>query len=199
MQAMKTDADRTRWAIALSGTNVMAQTDADLRRLRREMKKFLAGDPQGLAVTVHNLGPAVADLPRSDLHEIAARARAMLRAAALGDGRAGGTEVRKLVIDVVRPRGLKPELRIGGSVHDAFTMALALLLATDAGRQLQSCPECGAIFVRVRRQRYCTAKCTDRATWRNYPAEKKRVARAKQYAKQGWTLGARADAKEKKR
>ena len=69
-------------------------------------------------------------------------------------------------------------------------LGVITLLATT-GDRLRRCPECGRPFVRVRRQLYCDSKCTDRATWRNYPKEKKNRHRERQYAKHGWRLGAR--------
>lgn len=212
MQAMKTDTDRMRWAVTFAETNVLALTERDLRRVRRELAAFLAGHAEDFPVTVHVVFlvtvhdgprvagplPSIATLSGPELHRLREETYGLLRAAAIGRGSATA-EVGQLQVDVVRPRGKPREMRIGGAVHDAYIMSLALLLATDVGRNVARCPECGAIFVKVRRQLYCAAKCTDRATWRNYPAAKKRRARERQYAKHGWTVGARTDAKEKKR
>ena len=85
-----------------------------------------------------------------------------------------------------------PDVRFAGNVIEVFRMLLALLLTTSkVGPNVRRCPECGQFFVRVRRQIYCRDQCTDRATWRNYPEEKKRRARKPQYEKNGWTQGAR--------
>jgi hypothetical protein len=66
-----------------------------------------------------------------------------------------------------------------------------LLTESQVGRRVRKCPECSAYFIRVRRQIYCSDRCTDRALWRKYPARKKRAARRKQYEKHGWQLGRR--------
>jgi hypothetical protein len=73
-----------------------------------------------------------------------------------------------------------------------YQLTLTWLLLSKAGSLVRKCPECEQPFVRVRRQIYCSDKCTDRATWRNYPTAKKRRARKKQYSKNGWIVGARS-------
>ena len=87
-----------------------------------------------------------------------------------------------------------PQFSFQGDPVDVFRMSLAwLLTSTLAGQErVRKCPECGRFFLRVRRQLYCRDACTDKATWRNYPKAKKRRARQRQYAKQGWKLGARS-------
>ena len=75
-----------------------------------------------------------------------------------------------------------------------FTAHLAWLLASsEAGAHVRKCPECGAFFYRQRRQLYCGARCTDKATWRKYSPDQKRRWRQKQYDKNGWTVGARSE------
>ncbi|MDP1568953.1 MAG: hypothetical protein Q8L86_03030 [Vicinamibacterales bacterium] len=79
-----------------------------------------------------------------------------------------------------------------GNAVEVFIARMVLVLGEVPRNSLAACPECGTFFRRVRRQIYCRPQCTDRATWRNYPAKKKRAARAKQYEKHGWALGARS-------
>jgi len=91
------------------------------------------------------------------------------------------------------------QFRFQGTPLEAFRMQLAWHLESPAGQRVRKCPECGRFFLRVRRQIYCSSRCTDRATWRQYPEAKKRRARAKQYEKHGWTVGARTTKRSKKR
>jgi hypothetical protein len=56
-----------------------------------------------------------------------------------------------------------------GSLRDLFLSTLVFLLVRDVAH-VRRCPECRTIFYRVRKQRYCTRTCTNRANmrdWRN--------------------------------
>ena len=102
----------------------------------------------------------------------------------------------RILIDVVGP----PErriVRIGGPVRVAFLHRLALLLAGEAGAKVLSCPVCGTLFRRVRRQKYCSRKCTNKASWGAVTEEKKLEYRDKRYKENGWTQGARSKKGEK--
>lgn len=63
-------------------------------------------------------------------------------------------------------------LIISGATHDVVLVMLHLLLATGGYDKIRACPatkprtpgkQCGRIFVRVRKQVYCSAQCEDRA------------------------------------
>jgi hypothetical protein len=49
-----------------------------------------------------------------------------------------------------------------------FLMKLLLLLNEQSLDNVSDCPECGKIFYRIRRQKYCSPKCTNTATVRAY-------------------------------
>jgi hypothetical protein len=83
-------------------------------------------------------------------------------------------------------------LAFSGPAIEVFRITLAMVLASAVGQRVLKCPECGRYFERVGRQKYCGDRCTDKATWRNYSPAKKRRAREKEYAKYGWTVGARS-------
>jgi hypothetical protein len=58
-----------------------------------------------------------------------------------------------------------------GDVRDLFLLRLVFLLQKDASH-IRRCPECGVIFYRVRKQAYCSRRCTNRANmraWRQGP------------------------------
>jgi hypothetical protein len=106
---------------------------------------------------------------------------------------AGGGPISVPLSDVtaVGRLGEPDSMAYKGSPVDAFRVALGLWLMSDEGGHVRACPECEKLFYRIRRQLYCSSVCTDRAVWRNYPAEKKAAAREKFYKDNGWTLGAR--------
>ena len=54
-----------------------------------------------------------------------------------------------------------------GSLRDLFLSTLVFLLARDVAH-VRRCPECQTIFYRVRKQRYCTRTCTNRANMREW-------------------------------
>lgn len=204
---MKTDADRVRFAVRFA-SEPLPQSARGLDKLRRELAAFLGmtrrgGDkePGGFGVEVNAVRPPHPwDYTLAQLFMLQEDARQMIEAAV--DGRGGHSTVisddQEIIADVV---GLPTTrtLRIGGSVRAGFLLTLAFLLAGTGAPPVLKCPECGRLFVRVRRQKYCRDECTDRATWRNYPKEKKQRARQRQYDKYNWTLGARSKEKGKTR
>ena len=201
---MKTDADRVRFAVRFASENVMALGAPALNKLQRELAAFLgttrkgARLPGGFGVQVVNARPPYPwDYSKVEMFSLQQDASALLENAIDGHGLHPTTisDDQELIADVVTGAKGKRTLRIGGSVRAGFLLTLAFLLAGTGAPTVLKCPECGRPFVRVRRQKYCRDACTDRATWRNYPTEKKRRARQRQYDKNGWTLGARSERK----
>jgi hypothetical protein len=208
------DAKRLKWAVSFASADLSALKGRSLLQLQTELGAFL-----GMTRKAKASGPAVAIRPpypwdytvaqfaalQRDTTRLlagavpAGRSRSVDRIEALARGT--GTDVRgsdpisikeEIFLDAMPVAAGKRRLRIGGSVRASFLLNLAVLVTGEAGNGIRTCPECGRLFVRKRRQLYCKSECTDRATWRNYPEEKKRRAREKQYAKEGWTVGARA-------
>jgi hypothetical protein len=58
-------------------------------------------------------------------------------------------------------------LLMDGTLRDMFLHVLSLLLSQDMAH-MRRCPECQTIFYRVRKQRYCTRTCTNRANMRAF-------------------------------
>jgi hypothetical protein len=215
---VRTDADRLRWAVRFIATDVGALKGPALARLRRELDRLLGADARDVSFSVHvnvTRKPFPADFTAREFLDLQDAVRDLLEGAAgsenastkvvllgLGDdqrrwrfrefsGAHGAVSLDNILVDVVHDRRGTRTLRIGGSAKDGVLLSLAFLLATEAGKRVVRCPECGRIFMRVRRQIYCTARCTDRATWRAYPEHKKRRARKKLYDQHGWKYGAR--------
>ena len=75
-------------------------------------------------------------------------------------------------------------------VYLEYLFHLAIHVGVDRIRRCPA-PDCGRLFIRERRQKYCTRECTNRALWSSYSPKQKRKWRQKQYDKNGWTVGAR--------
>ena len=62
-----------------------------------------------------------------------------------------------------------PKLSFTGTDEDTFRMELArLLTGSEIKNFVRKCPECQKVFLRVRRQIYCSRPCTDKATWKKW-------------------------------
>ena len=201
MQArIKTDADRLAFALRFA-TAPLPRSKSELELICRNVTAFLGmsrgtGDqrPGGFGIAVKVVGsPQPWEYTIPLLRELQQEARHLIEQTVDGHGIAPTilSDSQELIVDVVGQADDRT-LRIGGSVKSGFLLTLALLLAgmTDAPPLLK-CPECGTLFIRKRRQKYCDSKCTNRATWRNYPDELKLKARQKLYDDNNWTLGAR--------
>ncbi len=186
-------AERLRFALRLVAADVPQFRSPQLHALWRQQRAFM-GLPPTEGIKVVGTAPAAArfvtaqdERHRAELLAMQADARALLAPIAAG----GAITVSLADVTATGRLGEPDSLAYQGAPVDAFRVALGLWLMSGEGRQVRPCPECGALFYRIRRQIYCSAVCTDRATWRAYPAEKKAEARAKYYEQNNWTLGAR--------
>ena len=183
----------------------MAATEATIRKFTRELGEFL-GFTGRAATGRFDVDAAITrepypwDYSRRELHNLHEEALTLLEGAVRGDGLPGGVSIGEdggIRMDVVGPADERV-LRFGGTTRSCFVLTLGYLLKQPAGKRVVMCPECGRIFVRVRRQIYCRRGCANKATWRKYPEASKLKAREKEYAKQGWELGGRSRKKAKK-
>lgn len=202
VRRMRTDADRVRFAVRFASEPL---STLGLKRVRHELAAFLgltregAAPPGGFGVQVSTVRPPYPwQYSRGRLVQLQRDAYHLLADAVEGRGLHATTisDSQELSAGVIGPARTR-RLRIGGSVRAAFLLTLAFLIAGKGAVPVLKCPECGRLFVRVRRQKYCSSTCTDRAVWRNYPEHKKRAARLKWYEKFGWELGARSKRKER--
>jgi hypothetical protein len=65
---------------------------------------------------------------------------------------------------------------IDGTLRDLFLWRLAFVFGKDPSH-IKRCPECQTIFYRVRKQEYCTRRCTNRANMREWRQSEKGKAR----------------------
>jgi hypothetical protein len=70
-------------------------------------------------------------------------------------------------LDSVGGRG-RTILAVAGPTRDVYLYTLYQLLSQDEAQRIMQCPECGTIFVRVRKQRYCSRRCTNRVNMRDW-------------------------------
>lgn len=191
------DEDRVRFVLRLAGTDVPALRERALRGLWRHARAFF-GLPSSSGIKVIGSRSAQA---RYTSDENERRRKQLLKmqgdaAGVLEQVRTGRpVSVPMSDVTMIGHPGDPHSVAFRGSVAATFRAALAFLLFNEPGGHVRACPECTALFYRVRRQEYCSARCTDRAVWRNYSPERKRRARRKQYAKYGWKLGARTGRK----
>jgi hypothetical protein len=105
------------------------------------------GDPQGLLAVEAELGPIVEDL-QSVVRQYAA------------------DKIQPLKVTVqiaATPKGLLAH----GDTRDVAILAAVMLLTTPDHPPIGICPEDDRLFVRVRRQRYCSRRCVNRANARD--------------------------------
>jgi hypothetical protein len=127
---------------------------ADLARLvgqRTSTMILNTGDPRGLRAVAGELGPIV-----RDLHHVV---RGYV---------AGESDHPPRITVTVAP--LPTGLIASGGTRDVAIFAAVLLLRP--GAPVRACPEpgCGRLFVRSRRQLYCSRRCVMRANMRQYRA-----------------------------
>ena len=195
-----TDADRRRFAVRFISERI--HTKAATNLAQRELAGFLGLTQKG-AHPLGSLGIQVSVTSAPHPWEMSGRQLRQLQQATRRylhgyvDARGSYAEsVDQLSMDVVNGPAGRRVARFGGSVRGVFFLVLTLLLAQHQGRHILRCPECEALFCRVRRQKYCSPSCTDRALWQAYPKAKKIAARKARYELNGWTLGARGGLSE---
>lgn len=71
--------------------------------------------------------------------------------------------------------------------RDAFWLSTVTLLE-EFGRKLHRCPVCAAVYLKVRRKKYCSPKCSNRRRQADYyKAHRKQLLKALRRKRQTWT------------
>jgi hypothetical protein len=125
---------------------------------------FNTGDPQGLRAVKEELQPIVIDLQR------------IVRQYAAGGEKVG--PVRVLVNVAATSRGLFAH----GDTRDVAILAAVMLLTKADRPPIGICPEDKRLFVRIRRQEYCSRRCVSRVNARD------RRNKAKKAIKEGGAM-----------
>jgi len=194
---MNTAEERLAFAVRFGETNLNTLRPGDWLNLRDDVDDFLR--PEGsLAATGGILaqwtGPDPRELTEKDIWDLQSTVQAILNGLVSG---------REMVQDTPPATDLGPQLQfptlsyalvpapppfvgrtilyVSGSTQDVFLAILLHLLWREPTNKIRRCPECGGLFVRNRKQRYCSQRCTKRATmrtWRKKPQGKAAAARS---------------------
>jgi hypothetical protein len=81
--------------------------------------------------------------------------------------------VKSAFVGMTRAPGKGSRLRVSAPHAELVFLKAALLLLvvkTPAQQRLRVCPECGDVFLRVRKQRYCTRRCVNKVNMRAWVA-----------------------------
>ena len=126
---------------------------------------YNTGDPQGLRAAEANLRPIVTDLQR------------VVRQYATG--KTGWTPI------TVNVGATERGLLAHGGTRDVAIFAAVMLLTKPDRPPIGICPEddCGRLFVRVRRQQYCSRRCVNRANARDRRAKAKKTTTKRRKAR----------------
>jgi hypothetical protein len=178
--------ERLHFAVALAQYNLSALRDGDWLNLREDFLAFLgqSRDPDRTA-TVSDAGGLVStrwpapfpeDFSERDFQILQYEVRTILQAAA-GDNMGGFPAS----IDVKATLQVQPQdgrvspsggyiTSLHGSTRDQFLFLLLDALRHEPPDRILRCPECHALFVRSYTQAYCSRRCTNRASVRQWRA-----------------------------
>jgi hypothetical protein len=98
-----------------------------------------------------------------------------------------------LTIDV--NAGKTPRLEVSAKYRELiFVKAALLLLVVSSPEQarLRVCPECGAMFLRIRKQVYCGRRCVNRANMREWLGRPRRKAQHQDSSRRSYAKRVRA-------
>jgi hypothetical protein len=70
------------------------------------------------------------------------------------------------------------QLMITGATEPCFVTMFMWLLEQEPPGRIRTCPECGELFVRYKQQTYCSRKCGNRLTVRQWRARQAEPAKA---------------------
>lgn len=184
---------RLRFAVAFARERLDTLTPRELATVKRGIGGFLLGGAMplptpGVSVVAAAPGTLMArwlrpepdQLSRAEVTELQGAAVEMLRpfaeAAASGHVTHALTVIQHPIAYTVGPGLEHRALVILQRMRslDAFRFCLADLLREVTTDRLRLCPECEGLFLRVRGQRYCSPRCTDRVNKRAW-REQRRV------------------------
>ena len=177
---METDLDRLKFIVNFAQTDLRSLRPGDMLNLRDDLGVFIHGriipplgaervQPGGVEPFVVKL---VGDLTVDELETLQKKCMGVLSHASVGRGGLDyhGDQVITAVYSLAPrlPDGRKWTVFVGGRANDVVPVILIHLLMNRPLNTLRACPECDRIFVRVRKQRYCSTKCSTRVYMRSY-------------------------------
>lgn len=189
--------DQLRFAVRFAQLDLDRLRPGDWLNLRDELADFLHGTRPTLAggiVTMVTESPFPQKYPDENFRELQKEVRGLL-AGLVGTRERGGeipqmpirAEFALLPTDDLGVPG-RCVLQVMSSVRDVFLLTLMHLITQGNTSPVRRCPECQTFFYRIRRQRYCSRRCVNRANkraWRAADPRGKQKASAKARRKKG--------------
>ena len=194
------DIERLRWVVDFANQDLTGFREGDWLNLRDDLRQLLNRPIAGIEVKV---AFEFQKESRERLGEIQNKLREFLRGVAtnnmtLSDKRPGRKGIlleaiplslsygcsfswqsflssyeKESVVKEIPPAGI---FASADDVYDAVLFAVMLLLA-GLHDNLRTCPECDRIFFKIRKQRYCSKRCINAATrreWLKVPKNRKK-------------------------
>ena len=203
---MQTSEERLQFAITLIEQDLDGLAREDWETLRRKLMSYFDAWTGGLVPMPH-LPPHPQTYPMSAMKTLQQDVARVLESVVARESSKGPAMVQVQTLHhLTRAPGLpkrfgeRQVLIVSGHTRDVFLDLLFHMLAGADTSPIRRCEPCGRLFVRVRRQKFCTNEQCSRdrkaAAWESYvktPVGRK--ARARQYEKRceqhGWTAGVR--------
>lgn len=181
---MSTTEDRLRFAIRFCQEDLSRMRTGDQINLREELSFFMYGPPMSASVATPGGviafdGADINQTPTEELSALQKEVYEVLNSAASWGKAINPKSVIKL--DAPLPRhhiSVDLDLRqnligVHGSSRDCLLFILYRLLVQDPGtvQHISLCPGCGRIFYRIKRQKYCSQRCSNRMYMQQYRAK----------------------------
>jgi len=165
---------RLEFLLRLIGTNLDSLSERQWRTLARDIRVYLLGPKQRVDRVA--VSAAARDGNSEDFKQECRRLQAGVRLALeqlvyARRSRSGAAGIPVLGgpitigLRAVRDRAA-PFILAG--LQDAALLVMYFVLTTEPSLKIRSCPECGTLFYRKRKQKYCLPLCTTRAVKRNW-------------------------------
>ena len=159
--------DRLRFAIRFARTNLENRRPGDWLNLRDDFNRYLGRKGEGY--TLADVGGLLAmslenpdDISKEQLTEVQAAIKQLFSIFA---GGTGSTVAVSLNYSVLKLAGV-PVVQVRGNFKDCVVAILVNLLASYPPAPIAICPDCGRLFYRVGKQKFCDRQCTNRAMTR---------------------------------
>lgn len=196
---MSTIEDRLRFAIRFCQEDLNRMRAGDQINLREELSFFMYGAPMSASVATPSGVIAfdeieISQLSNEELSKLQKEVYEVLNCAASWGKAINPRSVIKP--DSPLPRhhiSVDLDLRqdligVHGSSRDCLLFILYRLLVQEPGtvRRISLCPGCGRIFYKIKRQKYCSQRCSNRMYMQEYRSkngEETSEANHKQYEK----------------
>jgi hypothetical protein len=184
---------RLEWAVRFAQMDLATLRAGDWLNVREDFLAFLgqSSDPERELVFVGDRGglvttrweaPFPEDFTEQDFRALQADVCTILHAAAGDNMGEKPSCIGVKTALVVQPQGVSVSPRGGyftsvfGSTRDMFLFLLLDVLRQEPPDRILRCPECQTLFVRAYTQVYCSRRCTNRASIRNWRTRQEAAA-----------------------